>query len=439
MRQGQQSSLPDRIRAAAQAAADTVPPGSPPPLRPPADAWLERRDRRWPPAAARARWARRFGPLAAAAAVAVIAITASVLTVSGSPHAARPGATGSSGSGTAAALVASGRIPPYYVSLGPGLLSPTATVRATASGDVLATIHSPAPGADFVAAAGAADDRVFILDVAPPTDKAGGNPDFSGRTFYLLRLAGDGKPAGLTRLAVSVPRGEAVLGLALSPGGDDLALALQLPGGRAQIRVYTIATGAARTWSAIGAFANSYDDSASLDTQGAATLSWAASEKTLAFQWIGRATTYPQQGVWLLNLTLPGDSLIRDSREIVSWASQPPRGSSAMGCEQDTLLTPDGSAIVCGELAADPPRSLKTEFTEHSTATGRVTRVIGRLTFSPAKAWAVDVLWANAPGSVLIGVVPKGMGQLGVINGNTFTPLPMPPSAGAGAAESGYW
>jgi hypothetical protein len=437
MSQDQRSTLPDRIRAAAQAAADTVPPGSSPPLRPPAGIRLERHDRTWPDSATRARWTRRLGPLAAAAAVAVIAIAASALTVS-RPQ-ARPGPGTPSGSGAAAALVASGRIPPYYVSLGTGLLSATATVRATASSDVLATIRSPVPGADFVAAAGAADDRAFVLDVAPAADKKGVNPDFSGRTFYLLRLAAGGEPAGLTRLGVSAPRGEAVLGLALSPDGDDLALALQLARGRAEIRVYTLATGAVRTWSATGSFSSSYDDSASLDSQGAASLSWAASEKSLAFQWIGNATNYPPQGVWLLNLTQAGHGLIRDSREIVSWATQPPRGSSTMGCEQDTLLTPDGSALICGEIAADPPRSLETEFAEYSTATGRVTRVIGRLIFSPAKAWAVDVLWSNASGSVLIGVVPKGMGQLGVISGNTFTPLPMPPSAGQGAAESGYW
>jgi hypothetical protein len=431
MRQAQRSTLPDRIRAAAQAAADTVPPGSSPPLRPPAGAWLERD----PGATGRARWARRLGPLAAAAAVAVIAIAASVLTV-GRPE-ARPSTGTHSGSSAAAALVASGRIPPYYVSLGLGIMSPTATVRATASGDVLATINSPAPDTAFVAAAGAADDRAFVLDVAPATDKKGVNPNFSGRTFYLLRLAADGEPAGLTRLDVSVPKGKAVLGLALSPDGDDLALALQLARGRAEIRVYTLATGAARTWSATGSFSNSYDDSSSLDSQGAASLSWAASKKSLAFQWLGSTPDYPQQGVWLLNLTRAGDDLIPDSQEVMSWANQPARGSSTMGCEQDTLLTPDGSAIICGELAADPPRSLKTEFAEYSTATGQVTRVIGRWTFSPAKAWAVDVFWSNASGSVLIGVVPEGMGKLGVISGNEFTPLPMP--ANVGAAESGYW
>jgi hypothetical protein len=37
----------------------------------------------------------------------------------------------------------------------------------------------------------------------------------------------------------------------------------------------------------------------------------------------------------------------------------------------------------------------------------------------------VGVLWSNSSGSVLIGVIPGGgNGRIGVISGNSFTPLP---------------
>jgi hypothetical protein len=46
----------------------------------------------------------------------------------------------------------------------------------------------------------------------------------------------------------------------------------------------------------------------------------------------------------------------------------------------------------------------------------------------------VDVLWTNSSGSVLIGVIPSadGAGQLGVISGNEFSPLP-------GGSIGGAW
>ena len=99
---------------------------------------------------------------------------------------------------------------------------------------------------------------------------------------------------------------------------------------------------------------------------------------------------------------------------------------------------PDGSADICGELGM-PGQATTTGFAEYSTTTGKVTRVLGRWTFGPAQvgALAINVFWSNASGSVLIGVIPEGMGKLGVISGGTFIPLPMPPALEA--AYSGYW
>ncbi len=52
---------------------------------------------------------------------------------------------------------------------------------------------------------------------------------------------------------------------------------------------------------------------------------------------------------------------------------------------------------------------------------------------------SVDMLWSNASGSVLIGMIPdSGGGRIGVISGDQFTPLPLPGAASA-AFESGTW
>ena len=54
-----------------------------------------------------------------------------------------------------------------------------------------------------------------------------------------------------------------------------------------------------------------------------------------------------------------------------------------------------------------------------------MTRILGHWTFGSVGALSVEVLWSNASGSVLIGVIPGGdNARVGVISGNEFTPLP---------------
>jgi len=63
-----------------------------------------------------------------------------------------------------------------------------------------------------------------------------------------------------------------------------------------------------------------------------------------------------------------------------------------------------------------------------------VARILGYWGFGSVGALSVEVLWSNASGSVLIGVIPdSGDGRVGVISGNEFTPLP------AAALQSGTW
>jgi hypothetical protein len=121
-------------------------------------------------------------------------------------------------------------------------------------------------------------------------------------------------------------------------------------------------------------------------------------------------------------------------------------------------MTPDGSTIVCGAVTATEAtgsasagasadgsvvallrRGAETEFIEYSAATGKVARVLGYWTFGSVGALSVEVLWSNASGSVLIGVIPDGGGgRVGVISGNEFTPLPLSGAASA-PMQSGTW
>ncbi len=224
----------------------------------------------------------------------------------------------------------------------------------------------------------------------------------------------------------------------------------------------TLATGATLTWTADGTIGFGPDD--------ARSLSWTANERTLAFDWAASGAGV-HTGVWLLNLDTGGGSLLADSRQAVTLVNQASLGpaplptsttvpvirpASTSGgqpvtpptCQEDSIITPDGSAIVCGAITAlnetvkpngaGLQRGAETEFFEYSAASGKVARVLGHWTFGSVGALSVEVLWSNASGSVLIGVIPdSGGGRVGVISGNEFTPLPA--TVASAPALSGTW
>jgi hypothetical protein len=123
----------------------------------------------------------------------------------------------------------------------------------------------------------------------------------------------------------------------------------------------------------------------------------------------------------------------------------------SLACQEDSTITPDGSLIVCGametlkttEKTSHGQFSLlsdvETGFVEYSSATGQVTHILGYWTFNNETSDSVEVLWSNASGSVLIGVIPSasGHGRVGVISGNEFTPLPA--QAASVSPDSGTW
>jgi hypothetical protein len=346
--------------------------------------------------------------------------------------------------------VASGRVPPSYVAItsrgNPNFHPSYAVVRATVSGQTLATIQPSAADSTIVAATAAADDRTFVLDEQHWATTV--TQGFEARTFYLFRLGASGRPGPLARLPMTVPKGQLLTGLALSPDGSKLAMAIQPDNNKnkpdlTQVRVYTLTTGAMRTWTGDGTIGAYADD--------APSLSWADDESTLAFDWAAAGPGI-HLGVWLLDLGARGGNLIADSRQAVSLLNQAtldqgaPAATAGQPTCPDPILTPDGSAVVCGAIAAvnqtvtatGLKRGAVTEFREYSAATGKVTRILGHWKFASVGGLSAEVLWSNASGSVLIGVIPTaGDGRVGVISGNTFTPLPAPavPSDG----QSGTW
>jgi len=284
----------------------------------------------------------------------------------------------------------------------------------------------------IVAVTAATDDRTFVLDEQPWANQGNG---YQPRTFYLLRLSARGHLQSLSRLPMSVPGGQMMTGLALSPDGSKLAMAVvpDVTKERVQVRVYTLATGAVRIWYGNGVI------SFGVGADDAGSLSWAADERTLAFDWAGS-----NPGVWLLNLDAGGSNLLADSRLTVSWAGNPL--SAQPTCDPDVIITPDGSAVACAATAGlnprmvgtTPERGAETEFFEYSTATGKLARVLGPWTSPNAPILIAAVLWSNPSGSVLIGVIPAGGGlRIGVIRGTKFTPLPA--AVYSEATHSGTW
>ncbi len=432
------NTIEERIRAAARAAADTVPPDSVRPLELPGDGparfrWLRSQGS----GAARAPW---LAPVAAAAAMVVIA--AVVVTVShgtreetgvSAPASATPGPPVPGP--PASSYVASGQVPRYYIAItsqgNPNFNPSFAVVQETATGRTLSTIR-PAAGGTVVAVTAAADDRTFVLDEQPWAGQ-NGNQSFEPRSFILVRLNQAGLPVAMQRLAASVPRGQLVTGLALSPDGRRLAVAVEPDNvksdpSRQEVRLYTLATGAVRTWSTSGTIGTGPDD--------ARSLSWTADGRTLAFEWTGNNSGTIV--VRLLDVGARGSDLLADSRQATPLTGKNPAG---LACQEDSVITPDGSAVVCGaieETGSLQKRGATTAFFEFSTATGKVIRVLGRWTFGNVGALSIDVLWTSPSGKVLIGVIPTaGDGRVGIIRGNEFTPLHTP--ANGFAANSGIW
>jgi hypothetical protein len=419
----------DQVRAATRSAAAVITADKVPPLRlqesPASNSRARRTGRRRP-------W---IAPLATIAAVAVVAVGSVVAARSGNGHAGNPSVSrpGVSKQGASAGSYAS--VPPYYVAVESSSL---AAVRATETGATLARI---ATSTRVVGVAGAADDRSFVLDAQ--SSIVGGTVQWVGQpAFYLLRLTASGAEQSYTRLSIpALPAGFVVAGLALSPDGSQLAVAADSgrisKSARLEISVYTLATGAFRTWSATGMF----DSQAPFGftgsgARGAQSISWAADSTTLAFDWENASRT---AGVRLLDTAASGDDLIADSRVAATQPSpisafqQERAGDVVYSCMWNWIISLDGSGTVC-DYETGSEGSTTSGFLWYSTSTGKLTVISTFQTSEQGPGGDNSLYWVNSTGTTVIGGVgPVGGDRVGVITGDTFTPLPGITNLGAAA------
>ena len=380
-------------------------------------------------------WRRWLIP--AGAVIAVLAVVAGVL-------AARDDLTGSA---KRAAVPIQTSVPPYYVALvNNGLPSPqalptaVATVRATATGAVIARIVPPRPYVSFDAVSGAADDRTFVL-------WARGNPDQQTGTlperFYLLHINPSATSVAgrvhLTALpARDISGGNQVLTMALSPDGTSLAAILDqasLTGPPPRLYVFNLATGTTKIWirTLCGACGQTIiNGSFGAYPPVAVFLSWAANGKSLAF--IPNVAS-PQ--LRLLDVGAPGNN--------VQTASKPFAIHGVPVEEwQDAYMTADAKTVFITYQQSKGQMNWS-GLLRFSASTGKLT-AINKITQTTAAGRPTGggsdlVLWSNYDGSQLI-VTGARKGPVftskqfsffvgpdltaGIYRGDRYTPIPWP-------------
>jgi hypothetical protein len=452
-----------------------APPGSPGPAGADAAQALFQQARR----RRRQRW--RAGIAAVVVTGAVIAVSAVTWLPRGlgqsrsSPAALRPAAL------RPAALR---QVPPYFAQLTDRVQvqAQAAVVRSTLTGHVLATVTPPRPYQIFTWVSAAADDRTFVLAAQrywPIGSGQAGLPaqnrdNTTPTVFFRMTFDPATHTAKLARLAVpeKIPSAQ-LAGMTVSPGGTRLALDLRRS--VQSIQVVTLATGTIRSWAWPGGgwignrkpFGQIFSwtaDGTTLEFQqwngsgGALSLSflavlagalaavvltgmlvrryvrvrradllaWTIAAATitivLAAHAVGayRGLAPGATNIRLLDTTAPGTSLAA-AKTVLTFPD-----AGALGT--NTLLTPDGTKIITAT-----PQGI----TEFSARTGQPILSEDQFQFDWQKlGWAAgppwqEALWASPAGQALVVWDPRGKpgrygpgNVLGVLTGNTFTPIP---------------
>jgi hypothetical protein len=384
----------------------------------------------------------------AAAAAAVIAIVVAAALLSGPP----------AGHGRGAAQDALQSLPRYYMTLvptnprafaesGPTAEATDAVVKDTITGQVLAIVRPPKPYITFTGITGAADDRTFVLTASSTI-----YPSLTRRPkFFYARFNPADDAVTLTPLALSGLAASSFVATAvLSPDGTKLAVASDAP---EQITVYSLPSGAARTWTA-------YINSPTAYPRGIEVLSWSRTG-ILAFGWNGGYTDYaivhgrpkPEgryspPGEYLLNTNTAGGSLWADSRDALCFTQAAADADFAF--ESDNYLTPDGTKIIIplarpipvgqtlppctgtphpgGAQPTPGGRPPKPQFEEFSATTGRAVSLIDA-SQSHEPYGGSGVYWSDPSGGVLVVFGrPKSGAKtpwgFGILSGSVYTPIP---------------
>jgi hypothetical protein len=413
-------SIEDRIRTATRAGATVVRDIGPMTAREPA------RLRRRPAPAAR-RWGSWGIPLAAAAAVVLVAVGLVAVRQFGTSAPATGPAT--NGSATT--------VPRYYVVLD---TTQTQVNGYTGTGNlivgddqtdkVIATV-TPPHGLEFDRVQGGSDDRTFVVQASSKKDLGTGS-----ETWYLLRIApGTAHSYQLTKLPIKLP-GSSPDGIDFALSPDQRELAIESLGDQPStsdtdtIALYSVSSGAElRAWTA------------AKFTPGMAGggLSWLSSGRQLAFT---DKPAGPGQLLQLrtLDVTGSGTNLRTASRVELTLRSTNASPSSCFSMQ----LSPDGGTIVCGTQYALVDGGPGTNagcangglvFTAYSVRTGKPVRVLYQNP-GPCHNGLNEVLWMNASGTEIIGATVidlanqggKQVIQIGVIAGGHIRPLRVPKS-----------
>jgi hypothetical protein len=393
-------SIEDRVRTATQAAATLVRDIGPLPAE--TEQTRSRRTRRRAPR----RWLTWGIPLAAAAAVVLVAVA--LVAVRGAPTASTTLGRSVTPTKTAAPAPqpASTPVPRYYVAVDQEGSGRTALIVGDdLTGTTVATV-SPPSGMTFLSVGGAADDRTFVVS-------GGSWPDGIPSAWYLLRIApGSARPYQLATVPIKLAGGSDadILAYALSPDATKLAVESQQAsrtGGAAvtTLAIYSTSSGAEqRAWttSAYSQFLG-YPD----------TLTWLDGGRELAFSHIPPGSHLRSGGngadqnqVRALDLTGDSSDLLAASRVVLTL---PEPSSSSSTC--NTLnLTPDGTTVICatqydnpaGRAAADKgcaDRGL--EFIAYSARTGKPVRILGAYG-GPCNNGQSFVLWTGSSANAVI-------------------------------------
>jgi hypothetical protein len=431
----------DQLRAAGRAVRDQV--RDLPELDLTGSASAQPGARPQPPRRWRAGW---LIPLAAAAAVIIVAAT--LVSVRSLSAPARPGTsqTGPVTSGTAA-----NQVPAYYAGItqtaavsrddayGPS----DVTIAETATGKTMFTIKPP-KNTSFANVTAAADDRTFVVSVAPFPP---GAPLQAALGWDLLRISPGATSYTLRRLSIPATPPNTLIGaLALSPDGTELAVMFDsdtIVEDTATLVIYSVASGQVlRTWQS--------ESKQSLDSIGTnynpnGTVTWLANGHGLVFAWdaVEQNPLKVTPEVRRLDLAKPGTGLLADSTPVVmitnGWVNQ--------ACD-GLYPTADGNGAVCG---TGPGVAVTSTATCHATLPPLAFRALSgdggsfRVLYTLPSAKApkgkcvdegVSVLWASPSGSTLVGIVSTAVTSnpvrpgtytsvIAVLAHGRWTPLPI--------------
>ena len=265
----------------------------------------------------------------------------------------------------------------------PGVGQPGAVqVRNVFAGPQVAIVQ-PLPGQYIVEAAGAGDDRTFVV-MAEVGGRTQGGPPTGATTvaFDELRLRPDGQPESL-RLLFSIPMKDS-LSFAISQDASMLAYTTD-----SGFETVSLAAGTGRSWSASHAGGVG------------SVLSWAG-DRTLAFEWApAESRNPPGIGIRVLDVAAPG-TLLQASRLIVPYRRYcAADAGGGWGCLGEPVLTPDGSKVMI-EKGGREGSAYVDSVVEYSTRTGRPLANVAPPVSSPFPGTLCVPLWTNPSGERVI-------------------------------------